>query len=54
MACACSSRRGQTLGPYVVVLPGGQTKSYSSKTAADAKVASVEGAYMKPPQPISS
>jgi hypothetical protein len=54
MACACSSRRGKTLGPYIVALPGGQRKSYSSEVAARAKVNSVEGAYLIPPTPVSS
>jgi len=54
MACACSSRKGQTLGPFVVVLPGGQKKSYSSETAARAKVAQIEGAYLVPPEPVST
>jgi len=44
----CSCRNGSKTAPasYVVVLPGGKTKSYSSQITAEAEVKRTPGAYL--------
>lgn len=49
MACACQRGRKTENQPYVVRLPGGRTKSYSSEVAAKAEVKRTAGAYIVPP-----
>jgi len=45
--CGCGKSQ-----PYVVVLPGGKTKSYSSAIAAQAELDRVEGSYLRADTPL--
>lgn len=54
MACACRSGKKTANQPFVVALPGGQKKSFASGVAAQALVDRTEGAYLIPPQPVST
>lgn len=47
MACGCKSGSKSSPQTIQVVLPGGAIRSYSSPIAAQAKVESVPGAYIR-------
>lgn len=53
--CGCGRKAsGAATSSYVVVLPSGRQKSYSSQIAAQGEVARHPGAYIKNAQPVSA
>lgn len=47
MGCACKGGAKTDAQAFVVVLPGGRSKSYRTEIAAQAEVKRVPGAYLK-------
>lgn len=50
MACSCQKKSKFAKAVWVVSLPGGKQKSYSSEVAARAEAARHPGAYVAGPQ----
>jgi hypothetical protein len=47
--CACNNgKAGYSAEPWVIVLPGGRTKSYATQPGAEAALSMYSGAYLRP------
>lgn len=53
MGCGCG-RKSATTSSYVVVLPSGRQKAYSTEQGAKSEVSRVPGAYLKVATPTSA
>lgn len=55
MGCGCGNKgSGSAVTSYVVVMPSGRQKAFSSKQGAQQEVARTPGAYLKETTPVSS